>query len=88
MKNLDKEIFPCEHVEKAWGEVGCGCDPAELIAGLKKTAEEEKAKAARGRDAEISEENQILGSDHQKMIGLPSISGSVPQKKTQAGAND
>jgi hypothetical protein len=88
LKNLDKEIFPCEHVEKAWGEVGCGCDPAELIADLKKTAEEEKAKAAGTAETENSEENQILSSDHQKMIRLPSISGSVPGKKTPPGAND
>lgn len=28
---LEKNIFPCKLVEEAWGQVGCGCDPEELV---------------------------------------------------------
>ena len=33
---LNKDIYPCDLAEKAWGQVGCGCSPEEL---LKKTEE-------------------------------------------------
>lgn len=30
-RRLKKPIFPCNLVEKAWGEKGCGCTPEELL---------------------------------------------------------
>jgi len=36
LAQIDKEIFPCDLVEKAWGQVGCGCEPEELVKDLNK----------------------------------------------------
>ena len=55
---LEKEIFPCEHSEKAWGGMGCGCSPEELIQNLKK---------------QESEEAPDLVIDSDKKIGLVDI---------------
>lgn len=67
---MGKEIFPCEHVVKAWGEVGCGCDPQELIASLKKD-QEENEREYQGKDKE--DEGKEVDKENDSNV----VSGSV-----------
>ena len=37
LSSTEKPVFPCEFVEKAWGQMGCGCEFEELVRDLSKT---------------------------------------------------
>ena len=65
---LNKPVYPCDLAEKAWGQIGCGCEPEELL----KNSLEEKNGVISG-ETNPADRGVVISSEPKQIKGTSDI---------------